>query len=149
MCYSVSKNILKSKQEGIVQVFKNISFMFILIYSFQFRNIYLLSLLISLRSSRFLSFSKRSRKTAKSGKISRFVNIPVFLLTPSLLLPNFLAHPRRAPSLARFSFACSISAPPEKGKESTATQATVDLWTSHSFIDPLNSYVHVAKGFFF
>ena len=38
-------------------------------------------------------------------------------------LPNFLAHPRRAPSLARFSFACSISAPPEKGKESAATQA--------------------------
>ena len=32
-------------------------------------------------------------------------------------------HPRRAPSLARFSFACSISAPPEKGKESAATQA--------------------------
>ena len=41
---------------------------------------------------------------------------------PSLLLPNFLAHPRRAPSLARFSFACSISARPEKGKESAATQ---------------------------
>ena len=53
------------------------------------------------------------RKTAKSGKI----------LTPSLLLPNFLAQPRRAPSLARFSFACSISAPPAKGKESAATQA--------------------------
>ena len=44
--------------------------------------------------------------------------------TPSLLLPNFLARPRRAPSLARFSFACSISVPPEKGKESAATQAT-------------------------
>ena len=37
-----------------------------------------------------------------------------FLSTPSLLLPNFLAHPRRAPSLARFSFACSISAPLKK-----------------------------------
>ena len=47
-----------------------------------------------------------------------------FLLTPSLLLPNFLAHPRRVPLLARFSFACSISARPEKGKESAATQAT-------------------------
>ena len=38
-------------------------------------------------------------------------------------ISNFLGHLRRAPSLARFSFACSISAPPEKGKESTATQA--------------------------
>ena len=46
MCCSVSKNILKSKQESIIQVSKNISFMFTLIYSFQFRNIYLLSLLI-------------------------------------------------------------------------------------------------------
>ena len=46
-----------------------------------------------------------------------------FLPTPSLLLPSFLAHPRRALSLARFSFACSISSPPEKGKESAATQA--------------------------
>ena len=36
--------------------------------------------------------------------------------------PQFLAQ-RRAPSLARFSFAWSISAPPEKGKESAATQA--------------------------
>ena len=45
------------------------------------------------------------------------------VLTPSLLVPNFLAHPRRTPSLARFSFAFSISAPPEKGKESAAAQA--------------------------
>ena len=52
-----------------------------------------------------------------------------FLPTPSLLLPNFLAHPRRAPSLARFSFACSISAPPEKGEESAATLAiTITDW---------------------
>ena len=29
-------------------------------------------------------------------------------------MANFFAHPRRAPSLARFSFACSIFAPPEK-----------------------------------
>ena len=50
-----------------------------------------------------------------------------FLLTPTLLLPNFLAHPRRAPSLARFSFACSISSPPEKGKESAATQASLNF----------------------
>ena len=40
-------------------------------------------------------------------------------------MPNFLAHPRRAPSLACFSFACSISAQPEKGKESAATQVSV------------------------
>ena len=33
-----------------------------------------------------------------------------FLLTPSPLLPNFFAHPRRAPSLARFLLACSIRA---------------------------------------
>ena len=46
-----------------------------------------------------------------------------FLLTPFLLVPNFFAHPRRAPSLARFSFACLISARPEKGKVSAATQA--------------------------
>ena len=49
---------------------------------------------------------------------------PLPLLTHSLpTLPNFLAHPRRAPSFARFSFACSISARPEKGKESAAMQA--------------------------
>ena len=47
-------------------------------------------------------------------------------------LPNFLAHPRRAPSLAHFSFACSISAPPEKGKESAATQATIVCMSSHA-----------------
>ena len=37
--------------------------------------------------------------------------------------PQVFAHPRRAPSLARFSLTCSISAPPGKGKESAATQA--------------------------
>ena len=67
------------------------------------------------------------RKTAKSGKISSRGRGCPFLLTPSLLLPNFLAHPRRAPSLARFSFACSISSPPEKGKESAATQASLNF----------------------
>ena len=90
----------------------------------------------SLRSSRFLSFSKRSRKGGKlrkSGKISSSTPSP-FLLTPSLLLPNFLAHPRHAPSLARFSFACSISAPPEKGKESAATQAIRIYNTLFSYI---------------
>ena len=64
---------------------------------------------------------------------------PPFLLTPSLLLLNFLAHPRRAPLLALFSFACSISTRPDKGKESAATQTNkggvrVDIqepmWTS-------------------
>ena len=34
-----------------------------------------------------------------------------------------VAHSRHASSVARFSFACSISAPPEKGKESAAMQA--------------------------
>ena len=63
-------------------------------------------------------------KLRKSGKISSRHTPSPFLLTPSLRLPNFLAYPRRAPSLARFSFACSIFAPPEKGKESAATQAT-------------------------
>ena len=34
-----------------------------------------------------------------------------------------LSQPRDAPSLAHFSFTCLISAPPEKGKESAATEA--------------------------
>ena len=83
----------------------------------------------SLRSSRFLSFSKRSQTGGK-------------LRTPSLLLPNFLAHPRRAPSLAHFSFACSISAPPEKGKESAATQAKKRVENCSDFekLAPVNQH---------
>ena len=81
-------------------------------------------------------------KLRKSGKISsreRGWVLPTpspFLLTPSLLLPNFLAHPRRAPSLARFSFACSISALPEKGKESAATQAK-GRWCAYNSRTPM------------
>ena len=100
MCCSVSKNILKSKQEGIVQVFKNISFMFILIYSFQFRNIYLLSLLISLRSSRFLSFSKRSRKTAKEWQNKQICKHSSILTHPLPTSPQFFGPPQ-ACSFAR------------------------------------------------
>ena len=49
---------------------------------------------------------------------------PLPLLTDPLpTSPQFFGSPQRAPSLARFSFACSISAPPEKGKEAAATQA--------------------------
>jgi len=44
----------------------------------------------------------------------------------SPLLPNFVAHPRRGPSFARFSLAGSISAQPKKGKESAATQAMIN-----------------------
>ena len=82
--------------------------------------------LFSLRSSRFLSFSNRSRtggKLRESAKISSS-RIPFrpttspFLLTPLPLLPNFFAHPRHAPSLA-----CSISARTGRGKESAAAQA--------------------------
>ena len=73
----------------------------------------------SLRSSRFLSFSKGSRTGGKLWKSDK-------ILTHTLLTsPQFFGSPRRAPSLARFSFACSISAPPEKGKESTAKQAKI------------------------
>ena len=88
--------------------------------------------LASLRSSRFLSFSKRSRTV---GKLRNF----------------FLAHPRRAPSLARFSLACLISARPEKGKESAATQArenkNLQQRTLSGFITiPL--YVHNHQNWF-
>ena len=44
-----------------------------------------------------------------------------FLFTPSPLLPNFFAHPRRVPSLARFP----ISAPPGKGECSAVRDGSV------------------------
>ena len=51
-------------------------------------------------------------------------------------MANFFAHPRRAPSLARFSFAFSIFAPPEKlGKESAATQAMDHRINFHNWSD--------------
>ena len=51
-----------------------------------------------------------------------------------------VAHPRRAPSLTRFSFACSISVRPEKGKESAATQAIL----SEKFAASDGNGIHVS-----
>ena len=110
----------------------------------------------SLRSSRFLSFSKRSRtrgKLRKSGKISSRGRgwgddphpppsyspppyfSPIFWLTPGVLL--------RSPA---FRSLVRISARPEKGKESAATQArTAELnaiMTPGSFSSPQFFYSH-------
>ena len=53
-----------------------------------------------------------------------------------------MAHPSRAPSLARFSFACSISTPPEKGKESAATQPNPNIEVVIPFTDYHTVYVN-------
>ena len=76
---------------------------------------------------------------------------------PPYFSPVFLAHPRRAPPLSRFSFACSISAPPEKGKESAATQAKEKI-TRHRaatnesdewFLSFLSLYSEIIKLYLF
>ena len=54
---------------------------------------------------------------------ARNKDIP-FSLTPSLLLPKFSAHPRRAPSLACF-LARLLDLHLEKRKETAATQASM------------------------